>query len=59
MQSGENPLHDFGALFFWDVRLGKDHRVLVFLMIHGGLGVFVDARDDDTKFENSNPRMDM
>jgi hypothetical protein len=33
MESGANALHDFGALFFWDVRLGQDHGVLVFLMI--------------------------
>jgi hypothetical protein len=25
MENGSNALHDFGALFFWDVRLGKDH----------------------------------
>jgi hypothetical protein len=25
MESGANALHDFGALFLWDVRLGKDH----------------------------------
>jgi hypothetical protein len=25
MESGGNTLHDFGALFLQDVRLGKDH----------------------------------
>jgi len=25
MKSNTNALHDFGALFLWDVRLGKDH----------------------------------
>jgi hypothetical protein len=25
MESGANALHDYGALFLWDVRLGKDH----------------------------------
>jgi hypothetical protein len=35
MESGANALHE--ALFFWDERLVKDHRVIVFLMFHGGL----------------------
>jgi hypothetical protein len=58
MESGANALHGFGALLFWDVRLGKDHGemslmsldlgvlpcleedlVIVFLMLHGGLGL--------------------
>jgi hypothetical protein len=30
MESGANALHDFGALFFWDVRLGKDHGEMSF-----------------------------
>jgi hypothetical protein len=25
VENGANALHDFGALFLWDVRLGKDH----------------------------------
>jgi hypothetical protein len=25
MESGANSFHCFGALFFWDVRLGQDH----------------------------------
>jgi hypothetical protein len=36
-----------------------DHGVLVFLMIHGGLGACDDARVEDLGFEDSNPRMDM
>jgi hypothetical protein len=47
MESGSNAFHDFGALFFWDVRLEKDHGVLVFLIIHGGPSVFDDARTED------------
>ena len=29
MESGVNTLHDFEALFLWDVRLGKDHARLI------------------------------
>ena len=25
MQSGANTLHNFGALFLWDVRIRQDH----------------------------------
>ena len=25
IKSADNSFHDFGAFFFWDMRLGKDH----------------------------------
>jgi len=30
-----------------------------FLMFHGGLGICVNARVEDLRFENSNPKMNM
>jgi hypothetical protein len=59
MESGTNTLYGFGTLFVWDVKLGKDHGVIVFLMLHGGLGACHDARMEDLGFEDSNQRMDM
>jgi hypothetical protein len=59
MESGANTLHGFGSLFLWDVRLGKDHGVLVLLMICGGLDACDDARVEDLGFGDSNPKMDM
>jgi hypothetical protein len=58
-KSGANALHYFLALFFWDVRQGKDHGGLEFLIIHGGIGACDDARVEDLGFEESNPKMDM
>ena len=59
MESEENTFHDFGSLFFWDVRPGKYHEVLVFLIIHGVLGAYDDAREEDTRLAYSNPKMTM
>jgi hypothetical protein len=59
MENRANALHGFGALLFWDVWLGQDHEVLVFLIIHGDLGAYDDARVEDLGFEDSNPRMDI
>ena len=35
MESRFNTLYVFGSLFLWYVMLGKYHRVIVFLMLHG------------------------
>ena len=45
METQANALHGFGALFFWDVRLGRDHGVLVYLMIIGGHGTIDENFD--------------
>lgn len=39
--------------------LEEDSMVIVFLMLHGGLSAYVDARVEDMRFQNSNPKMDM
>ena len=46
----------FGSLFLWYVRLGKYHRVIVFLMLHGILDAYDDVRVEELGFEDSNPR---
>lgn len=33
IESGANALHDFGALFLWDVRLWKDHREIILMSL--------------------------
>ena len=45
----------FVSLFLWYVRLGKYHRALVFLMIHGSLDAYDDVRVEELGFEDSNP----
>lgn len=57
MECGANMLHGFGALLFWDVRIGQGHGVIIFLVVHGGLGSCNDARVEHLVFEDSNPRM--
>ena len=48
----------FGYLFLWYVRLGKYHRVLVFLMLHGSLDAnYDDVIVEELGFEDSNPRI--
>ena len=47
----------FGSLFLWYVRLGKSHRVLVFLMLHGSIDAYDDVRVEELGFEDSNPRI--
>jgi hypothetical protein len=59
MKSETNALHNFGAFFLWDVRLRQDHGVLLFLMIHEGLGACDDARVENLGLKDSNPMMDM
>ena len=44
MESRFNTLYVFGYLFLWYVRLGKYHRVIVFLMLHGSLDAYDDVR---------------
>jgi hypothetical protein len=44
MESGANTLHDFGALFFWDVRLGKDHGEISLMSLE--LGVMPCLEED-------------
>ena len=56
MDSRFNTLDVFGSLFLWYVRLGKYHRVLVFLMLHGIRGSYDDVRVEELGFEDSNPR---
>ena len=46
----------FGSLFLWYVGLGKYHRVLGFLMLHGSLDSYDDVRVEELGFEDSNPR---
>ena len=46
----------FGSLFLWYVRLGKYHRVLVFLMLHGILDAYHDVRVEELGFEDSKNR---
>jgi hypothetical protein len=36
-------LHGFGALLFWDVRIGQGHGVIIFLVVHGGLGSCINV----------------
>lgn len=33
--------------------------VIVYVMFHGSLGAWVEARVEDLRFENSTPRIDM
>jgi hypothetical protein len=37
----------------------EEESVIVFLLFHGGFRACVDARIEDLRFEESNPRMDM
>ena len=46
----------FESLLLWYVRLGKYHRVHVFLMLHGSLNAYDDVRVEELGFEDSNPR---
>ena len=57
MESRFNTLYVFGSLFLWYVRLGKYHRVIVFLMLHGDLYAYDDVRVEELGFEDSNPRI--
>jgi len=54
MESGVNDLHVFGALLLWDVKLGKNHVVLIFWMIHGGANGCDDARVEELGFMDLN-----
>ena len=45
----------FGSLFLWYVRLGKYHRVIVFLMLCGRLDAYDDVRVEELGFEDSKP----
>ena len=56
MEGRFNTLYVFGYLLLWYVRLGKYHRVIVFLMLHGILDAYDDVRVEKLGFEDSNPR---
>ena len=56
MDSRSNTLYVFGSLFLWCVRLGKYHRVIVFLMLHGIIDAYDDVRVEELGFDDSNPR---
>jgi hypothetical protein len=49
MESGVISLYDFGALFFWDVKIGKTHGVIIFLKIHGGISTCDDVRVEEAR----------
>jgi hypothetical protein len=42
MENGDTTLHDFGALFLWDVRLGKDHRDTYLMSLELGVMYFLE-----------------
>ena len=46
----------FVSLFLWYVKLGKYHRVLVFLILHRSLDDYDDVRVEELGFDDSNPR---
>jgi hypothetical protein len=37
IESGANALHEFGDVFFWDVRLGKDHGAISLMSLELGM----------------------
>ena len=55
MESRFKILYVFGSLFLWYVRLGKYHRVIVFLMLHGIIDAYDDVRVEKLGFRVSNP----
>ena len=57
MESRCNTLYVFGSLFLLYVSLGKYHRVIVFLMLHGSIDAYDDVRVEELGFENSKPRI--
>jgi hypothetical protein len=55
---------DHGELSLISLELGvipclEEDSVIVSLMFHGDIGAYVDARVEDLRFEDSNPKMDM
>jgi hypothetical protein len=42
MESGANTLHGFGDLFFWDVRLGKDHGKMSLMIFEVGVMPYLE-----------------
>jgi hypothetical protein len=44
VESGVNTLHGFGALFFWDVRVGKNHGEMSLMSLE--LGVMPCLEED-------------
>ena len=57
MESRFNTLYVFGSLFLWYVRIGKYHRAIVFLILHGIIDAYDDVRVEELGFEDSNPRI--
>ena len=56
MESRFNTLYVFGSLFLWYVRIGKYHRVILFLMLRGSLNAYDDVIVEELGFEDSNLR---
>ena len=50
MESRCNTFYVFGSFFLWYVRLGKYHRVIVFLMLCGSIYAYDDLRVEELGF---------